>query len=53
MFKTKIFSKKIIILVCSATLFISSAGLQRQNISATNDRHSLYSHGLESAEGGN
>jgi len=51
MFKTKIFSKKIITLVCSASLFVSSIGLQNKKISATNDRHSLYSHDLEKEEG--
>ena len=51
MSKTKIFSKKITSLVCSAILFVSSVGLQRQNISATNDSNSLYSYDLEKAEG--
>lgn len=42
MCKMKIFSKKVTSLVCSATLFVSSVGLQSKNISATNNRYSLY-----------
>lgn len=48
MCKMKIFSKKVTSLVCSATLFVSSVSLQRQNISATNNSDSLYNCNIES-----
>ena len=48
MSKTKIFSKKVTSLVCSEILFVSSVGLQKQNISATNNRYSLYNCNIES-----
>ncbi|MBQ3093034.1 MAG: hypothetical protein IJC57_02115, partial [Clostridia bacterium] len=48
MSKTKIFSKKVTSLVCSATLFVSSVGLQNKNISATDSSDSLYNCNIES-----
>ena len=48
MSKMKMLSKKITSLVCSATLFVSSVGLQSKNISATNSSDSLYNCNIES-----